>query len=85
MGRRKLAENASSLSEDRENYRPQKFSNALGELIKPERGSVLTKVRDGFYKFTNPLMRAYVRLLLEYDNVVSHGGQLEFSFMRAKP
>ncbi len=80
---RKLAENASYLTKERRTFSPEKFSNPLGVLIKPERGEVLTKVRTGHYKFTNPLMRAYVRLLLEYDNVVHHGGQLEFPFMRA--
>ena len=94
-----LALNAMALSEDRdvqvrqlashasflagEDLRPEKFSNALGQLIKPDRGRILTKVRDGYYKFTNPLMRAYVRFLLELDNVVNRGGQLEFPFMRA--
>lgn len=77
---RQLAKNASYLA--KADLRPEKFSNALGELIKPERRKVLTKVRDGYYKFTNPLMRPYVRFLLEFDNVVHHGGQLEFPFMR---
>jgi len=68
-----------------EELRPQKFYNALGELIKAERRSVLTKVRDGYYKFTNPLMRPYIRFLLEYDNLTYHSGQLEFPFMRRDP
>ncbi len=77
---RELARHASWLAS--EEYRPEKFSNALGELIKPERRRVLTKVRDGYYKFTNPLMRPYVRFLLEFDNVTLHRGQLEFPFMK---
>jgi len=79
---RELARHASYLTGTE--LRPEKFSNALGGLIKVERGRVLTKVRDGYYKFTNPLMRPYVRLLLEYDNLTHHGGQLEFSFMRGR-
>ncbi len=77
---RELAKHASYLA--RSELRPEKFSNALGELVKQERGQILTKVRDGFYKYTNPLMRAYIRLLLEFDNVTQHGGQMQFSFMR---
>ena len=78
---RELARHASYLTSTQ--LRPEKFYNALGGLIKAERGGVLTKVRDGYYKFTNPLMRPYVRFLLEYDNLTHHGGQLEFPFMRA--
>ena len=77
---RKLADHASYLTGTP--LRPEKFSNALGGLIKAERRCVLTKVRDGYYKFTNPLMRPYVRFLLEYDNVTRQGGQFEFPFMR---
>lgn len=77
---RKLADHASYLTGTP--LRPEKFSNALGGLIKSERRCVLTKVRDGYYKFTNPLMRPYVRFLLEYDNVTRQGGQFEFPFMR---
>lgn len=78
---RDIAKHASLLAG--EPQRPEKFSNALGQLVKPERGQALTKVRNGFYKFTNPLMRAYVRFLLEYDNIVNHNGQFEFPFMRS--
>jgi KaiC/GvpD/RAD55 family RecA-like ATPase len=77
---RELAKHASYLA--RSELRPEKFSNALGELVKEERSRILTKVRDGYYKYTNPLMRAYIRLLLEFDNRTQHGGQLEFQYMR---
>lgn len=77
---REIAKNASLFAKSE--LRPEKFSNSLGELIKDERGRVLTKVRDGYYKFSNPLMRPYVRFLLEFDNLTQHSGQLEFPFMR---
>lgn len=79
---RELAGHASYLTGTK--LRPEKFSNPLGQLIKPERGRILTKVRDGYYKFTNPLVRPYVRLLLEFDNLTHHDGQIEFPFMRAR-
>ena len=79
---RKLAENASYLSEKRLKFRPEAFSSALGKLVSDQRGRVLTKVRTGFYKFTNPLVRPYIRCLLEFDNLTHHRGQMEFPFMR---
>jgi hypothetical protein len=51
------------------------LSTALGRLAR-EKGRILTKVRDGYYKFTNPLMRAYVRLLLDHK----YRGQLALPF-----
>lgn len=63
---------------------PSTFSWHLGELVSPERGAILTKVRDGYYKFTNPLMRPYLRFRLELENCVAAGGQLEFPFMRRR-
>lgn len=77
---RELADHASFLAGTA--LRPEKFSSALGELIKPDRGAILKRVRDGYYKFANPLMRPYVRLQLELENLAVHGGQLEFPFMR---
>jgi len=83
---RDLARNASYLNvnPNEDPLRPEKFSNALGELIKDDRARMLTKVRDGYYKFTNPLMRPYIRFLLEFDNLTLHRGQLEFPFMKGK-
>lgn len=77
---RELAQHASYLTGDK--LRPEKFSNALGQLVKDERGRVLTKVRDGYYKYTNPLMRPYIRFLLEFDNLTQRNGQMRFPFMR---
>lgn len=58
-----IARHASTLSQ--REVKPAQLSTALGRLTRDEKGRVLTKVRDGFYKFSNPLMRAYVRLLLD--------------------
>jgi len=71
---RDIARHASTLA-GRE-YQPSQLSNALGRLIRDEKGEILTKVRDGYYKFTNPLMRAYVRLLLDER----YRGQLRLPF-----
>lgn len=60
------------------------FNWNLGELAGPKRGNVLTKVREGCYKFTNPLMRAFVRSIMEYENIVYHGEQWQFPFMEAR-
>ncbi len=65
-----------------ERYSNAAFSYHLGELVKPERGGILTRVREGFYKFANPLMRPHVRLRLELENFHHHGGQLVFRFMK---
>jgi len=58
------------------------FSYHLGQLVKSERASILTRVREGYYRFTNPLMRPYIRLRLELDNVLHHRGQFLFPFMQ---
>lgn len=56
---------------------PAKFSTALGRLTQ-DKGQVLAKVRDGYYRFKNPLMRAYVRLLLDQR----YRGQLQLPFFQ---
>jgi len=53
------------------------LSNYLGALTRPEKSEVLVRVRQGYYKFANPLMRAYVRLILEEHNI-EEGGQRVF-------
>lgn len=58
------------------------FSYHLSELTKEQRGEVLTRITKGWYRFTDPLMRGYVRLQMEYDNQVHYGGQLVFAFMK---
>lgn len=57
------------------------FSSALKNLISAARGNVLTKVREGYYKFTNPLMRPYVRSIMELENVLRRDRQWELPFM----
>lgn len=73
---RDLASSASKFTE--ENVSPSRLSTPLGNLTK-NRGKVLTKVRDGYYRFTNPMLKAYVRLLLEQK----YGTQLELPFYQA--
>ena len=65
--------------------RPQitALSNYLGPLAGTKKGQMLVRVRQGYYKFANPLMRAYVRLLLEEHNMIEAGGQLQFPWMRS--
>lgn len=58
------------------------FSYHLSELTKEPRGEVLTRITKGWYRFTDPLMRGYVRLQMEYANQLHYGGQLVFPFMR---
>lgn len=58
-----IARHASTLAG--RNLKAAQLSTALGRLVR-DKGRILTKVRDGYYKFSNPLMRAYVRLLLDH-------------------
>jgi len=74
-----IAENIGLLTGDKPNI--ESLSNYLGRLIKPEKKEVLVRVRQGYYKFANPLMRAYVRLILEEHNI-GLDGQLRFPWMR---
>lgn len=62
--------------------RIESLSSYLGALTKPEKKQVLVRVRQGYYKFANPLMRAYVRLILEEHNMVEADGQMQFPWMR---
>ncbi|MBI4717411.1 MAG: ATP-binding protein [Planctomycetes bacterium] len=62
--------------------KPATFSWNLGELSSESRANVLTKVREGYYKFTNPLMRPYVRSQMELENILYRDKQWEFPFMR---
>lgn len=64
-----------------EEPKPGSFNWNLGELSSDKRGNVLTKVREGYYKFANPLMRPYVRSIMELQNIVYRGKQWEFPFM----
>ncbi len=62
--------------------KPGSFNWNLGELSGDNRGNILAKVREGYYKFTNPLMRPYIRSVMELENIVYHGKQWEFPFMK---
>jgi hypothetical protein len=62
----------------------ESLSSYLGTLTKEEKASVLVRVRQGYYRFRNPLMRAYVRLLLEEHNLIEENGQLQFPWMRGR-
>ena len=64
---------------------PQSLANYLRLLTKPEKERILTRVRQGFYKFSNPLMRPYIRLILEDYNIVEMDGQMTFPWMRDIP
>lgn len=74
-----IAKNISYLLED-ETVTANSLSATLGKLAKEERGNILTKVRVGFYKFTNPLIRPYIRFLLELENLLIPGKQWNFPF-----
>lgn len=66
---------------DEEKFQASSFSWTLGELASEKRANILTKVREGYYKFSNPLMRPYVRSLMELQNILVPGQQWEFPFM----
>lgn len=44
---------------------PQAFAVHLGDLLKRQ---ILSRLREGLYRFRDPAMRAYVRLLLRRDH-----------------
>ncbi len=60
----------------------ESLNNYLGPLTKPDKREILVRVRQGYYRFANPLMRAYVRLILERHNLIEEGGQMRFPWMR---
>lgn len=64
-----------------EKHKKESLSNYLGTLSGSGKGRILTRVRQGYYRFTDPLMRAYVRLLMEGNNI-NLEGQYEFPWMR---
>ncbi len=76
-----IAEHISQISG--ETAKPQGCIYHLGKLVSEDRGQILVRVREGYYKFSDPLMRAYVRLQLEAYNIVERRGQMEFAFMKA--
>ncbi len=60
---------------------PNSLSYALSELVSERRGHVLTRVREGQYRFSNPLMRPYLRSMLELERLLYAGRQMDFPFM----
>ena len=74
-----IADNIGLLTEARPTR--QSLSNPLGALIRPDKQEIIGRVRQGYYRFSNPLMRAYVRLIMEQHNI-DLDGQLEFPWMR---
>ncbi len=74
-----IADNIGLLTEVRPTR--QSLSNPLGALIRPDKQEIVGRVRQGYYRFSNPLMRAYVRLIMEQHNI-ELDGQLEFPWMR---
>ncbi len=76
-----IAEHISQISG--EVVKPQACTYHLGKLVSEDRGQILDRVREGYYKFSDPLMRAYVRLQLEAYNIIERQGQMEFAFMKA--
>lgn len=64
------------------NCKQQTIAYHLGELVRDGRGCVLVKPREGYYKFKDPKMRAFVRMSLEQQNYELFNGQMQFPFMR---
>ena len=60
----------------------KKISYHLGKLQEQAKGQILSKVRSGVHRFSDPLMRGFVRLQLHRYNVLRREGQLELPFMR---
>lgn len=65
-----------------EKHKAAAFSHHLGELSSDRRSNILTKVREGYYRFTNPLMRPYIRSRMELENLLARGSQWVFPFMQ---
>lgn len=63
-------------------FKASSFSRTLGELSSLKREKVLTRIREGYYKFTNPLMRPYIRSLMELQRILTPDHQWEFPFMK---
>ena len=74
-----IAENIGLLTGEKPKI--ESLSNYLGRLISAKKKEILVRVRQGYYKFANPLMRAYIRLILEEHNIGLEG-QLQFPWMR---
>jgi hypothetical protein len=69
----------------RRNVNKSELVYPLGTLIKQERAAVLCKVRRSYYKFSNPMMKAYVRIALGKDNPLAEiNGYLGKADLRIK-
>jgi len=75
-----IADNIEQLTGNRPKI--ESLSSYLGPLTKPEKKEILVRVRQGYYKFANPLMRAYIRLVMEERNIELEG-QRTFPWMRS--
>lgn len=62
--------------------KPSSFNYHLKQLMSEKKGGVLARIREGHYKLTNPLMRPYIRFILERENILTQGTQWEFPFMK---
>lgn len=74
-----IAENIALLTGEKPKI--ESLSSYLGPLTKDDKRNVLVRVRQGYYRFANPLMRAYVRLVME-EHSIELDGQLQFPWMR---
>lgn len=75
---REIAENIGMLTGARPKI--ESLSNYLGPLVKPAKKEILLRVRPGYYKFADPLMRSHIRLILEQHNIALDG-QFQFPWM----
>ena len=50
------------------NVKKAEFVYPSGTLVKEKRSKILRKTSRGYYKFSNPMMKAYVRIALGKDN-----------------
>ncbi len=74
-----IAENVAMLTGTKP--RIESLSSYLGRLVSPAKQGILVRVRQGYYRFANPLMRSYIRMILEQHNIELEG-QLQFPWMR---
>ncbi|UCC31843.1 MAG: AAA family ATPase, partial [Phycisphaerales bacterium] len=70
---RDIARNAAALAND--DVKTESLNQALGELSTDHCAKILTKVRKGYYRFTDPLMRPYIRAIVEQQSLVGTGSK----------
>ncbi|QDS98510.1 hypothetical protein HG15A2_17900 [Adhaeretor mobilis] len=61
--------------------RKESLSYNLGQLVRAERNQVLSKPTTGYYRFRDPMLRAYIRMMLDLENYRDHSGQMHLPFM----